>query len=95
MMNLRITDHARTRLPQRNIKKSDLDLVMEHGTETRDGIILREKDVIEEIKELKAQIKRLERLINVYVVVNKNIMITAYRPRPGKLKKVMRSADFH
>ena len=95
MLNYELTNHAQTRLPQRNLKKSDLDLVLTLGTETSDGIVLTNKDAAQAIKELKDEIERVERLTNLFVVVDCNRLITAYRPRRRKMKKIMRRTSSH
>jgi hypothetical protein len=90
MLNYQLTQHAKTRMPQRNLKKSDLDIVLTLGTEINDGVILTNNDASQAIRELKDEIKRVERLTNLFVVIENEALITAYRPRPSKMKKIMR-----
>ena len=92
MMNLKITDHARTRLPQRNIKEEDVAIILNLGTETRDGVVMTNSDVRGAVEPLKRQIERIERLTNTYLVTDGEVLITAYRPGRRKLKRVMHSA---
>lgn len=91
-MTFNLTNHAQTRLPQRNLKPEDIALVLKLGTETRDGVLMTKKDVRAAVDELKGDISRVERLLNTYVVTEGEDLITAYRPGRTKLKNVIRSA---
>lgn len=45
MNDLSLTTHAVTRMAQRAILPSDLDIILAFGSEVEDGILVREKDV--------------------------------------------------
>ena len=51
-MTFNLTNHAQTRLPQRNLKPEDIALVLKLGTETRDGVLMTKKDVRAAVDEL-------------------------------------------
>lgn len=56
--DLKLSRHAITRLRQRGFRPRDVDLVVEHGTVTHDGILLSRKDVEREIELLRKQLAK-------------------------------------
>lgn len=84
MTNIAITCHGEARMSQRGIRRSDLDILLTHGTEIGpDRILLRKQDAAKVIRELKKQIARLERLTGKEAVVADGWLVTAYhRTRP-------------
>ena len=85
-----LSDHAQQRLQQRGLTGSDIDLILAHGTETRDGYFLRRADVEEATKRLQKLIDWIIRLEGKYVVVEGDTVITAYHPSKKKQKRVLR-----
>ena len=87
MTSIAITCHGEARMSQRGIRKSDLDILLAHGTQTGpDRFMLRKRDAVKVIRELKKQIARLERLTSKEAVVVDGRLITAYhRTRPIRL----------
>lgn len=81
-----ITRHGEARLSQRGIRKSDLDILLTHGTETGpERIMLRKHDAAQAIRDFKRQIAVLERLSGKEVVIADGQLITAYhRTRPHR-----------
>jgi hypothetical protein len=88
---MNITKHAEQRLQQRGLIHSDLDMIIRHGTETKDGYILRRTDVQAIERDLKKLIERFYRLEGKHVVVEREHVITAYHPSKEKERKVLRS----
>ena len=84
MTSVAITRHGEVRMSQRGIRRSDLDILLSHGTEIGpDRILLRKRDAAKVIRELKKQIARLERLTGKEAVVADGWLVTAYhRTRP-------------
>ena len=84
MTSIAITCHGEARMSQRGIRRSDLDILLAHGTEIGpDRILLRRRDAAKVIRELKKQIARLERLTGKEAVVADGWLVTAYhRTRP-------------
>ncbi len=73
-MNLLYSNHAKTRLQQRGMRGADVELVMNTGTALNDNsIILLKRDAEREIAKRKNEIKRLERLQSVRVVLGSEI----------------------
>lgn len=87
---MNLSSHAQKRLQQRGLNGSDIDLILEHGTETSDGYYLRHRDVKEAEKELRKPINQLNRLAGKYVVIDGDTVITAYNPGKKKQKRVLR-----
>ena len=89
-----MTKHAAVRHSQRGFQTGDLDLIIENGTETADGIFIRTKDVARAVNEIKQdlnrRIKKLERLRDTYVVVAEGRIVSIYRPSNRKQKKILR-----
>lgn len=88
---MNITQHAHQRLQQRGLREADLDLILQHGTETDDGVYLRDVDVQRAEAQLKMLIARLRRLAGRYVVVKGENIITAYYPSNKKQKTLLRT----
>ena len=79
MTDLTITRHAETRMSQRGIRESDLDILLAHGTEIGPGrIALRKRDAQETIRRLKKRIANIERLTGKVLVVTEGRLVTAY-----------------
>lgn len=88
---MNLSFHAQQRLQQRGLSTSDLDLVLMHGTETRDGYYLRRRDVRRAERELRKLINQLNRLSGKYVIVDGDTVITTYHPGKKKQKRILRS----
>ena len=74
-----LTKHVRSRCQQRGIRKTDLDLVAQYGTETSEGVILTRKDIAGVEREFKRLINRLLKLEDVFVAMDGEIMKTVFR----------------
>ena len=86
---MNISTHAQQRLQQRGLHETDLELIVFHGTITRDGYLLRRNDVARIEREVKSLISRLNRLEGKYVVVKGGTIVTAYHPTEKKSKKLL------
>jgi hypothetical protein len=88
MAVLELSRHAQTRSQQRSLPKVDIELVWKLGTVTGpDCFALTNADVDREIRALKVEISRLERLRGVKVIAAGDTVITAFRPRKIMQKK--------
>jgi hypothetical protein len=83
--------HGQQRLQQRGLSRSDAEIIMMHGTETRDGYYLRDKDVRASVQELRKQIIKLTDLSGKFVVVKNDTLLTAYHPSKKKQKRILTS----
>ena len=90
---LNYPSHGQKRIQQRGLSRSDIDLVTLHGTETRDGYYLRDKDVRASVQELQKEIIKLNDLAGTYAVVKNNTLITAYHPNKKKQKRIFKTIN--
>jgi hypothetical protein len=81
--------HAENRMQQRGMQEQDIQLVLDYGTETSDGIFLRRKDIKSAEHDLKKMLQRLNRLAGSYVVLDGENIVTAYRPDTRKEKRIL------
>lgn len=84
-----LSDHARKRMQQRATNPTDVETIMVHGTQVRDGYLLRKRDVAEEISRLKSKIRKLERLKNRVVISDRKTIITVYPASKRKQKQLL------
>ena len=91
MIDISYARHAETRMQQRAIRKKDVPLIIELGTQIDDETwFMCNRDVSREIESLKREIHRLERLANCKVVMRGGRVITAYPSRPADQKRTLR-----
>jgi hypothetical protein len=88
---MQISIHAQQRIQQRGMTVSDIDLILTHGTETRDGYFLRDRDVKQAEAVLRKQIEHIHRLAGKYIVVDGETVVTAYHPGMKKKKCILRN----
>jgi len=78
-MNLLFSQHAQTRMRQRGLSESDIELIVHCGSVVRRGLrLLRGQDIDHEMRRLKRRIQDLERLKNCAVVMDDDTVITCY-----------------
>ena len=91
MTGISYAPHAETRMQQRAIRKKDVPLIIELGTQIdAETWFMCNRDVTSEIESLKREIHRLERLANCKVVMRGGRVITAYSSRPADQKRTLR-----
>ena len=79
MTALTITRHGEARMSQRGIRKSDLEVLLLHGTDIgRDRIMLRKRDAAKLVRNLKKQIAEIERLTDKVLIVADGKLVTVY-----------------
>ena len=83
--------HAVMRLAQRGFRNGDAELIMSIGTEVEGGYFVREKDVREIEKRIKSILDRLRRVAGKRLVVENGTVVTGYRPRPKKERKLLKN----
>ena len=86
---MNISNHAEIRMQQRGMLERDIQLVLDYGTETSDGIFLRRKDIKSAEHNLKKMLQRLNRLAGSYVVLDGENIVTAYRPDAWRAKRIL------
>ena len=91
MIDISYARHAETRMQQRAIRKKDVPLIIELGTQVDEETwLMRNRDVAREIAIRKREIQVLERLANRKVVMRGEHVITAYPSRPADQKRTLR-----
>jgi len=91
MNKLTLTNHAETRLRQRGMLETDLQLITQFGTSVGDAIFMRTKDIQKGIEGLKRIIQRLEHLKGRTLIMNGDTVITAYKATRKHEKKIIRN----
>lgn len=77
-----LTRHAEARIRQRAFRDSDIDVLLEHGSEmSYDKLTLTDNDVQEAISRMKRGISRLERLRGMTAVIVDGRVITVYKTK--------------
>ena len=79
--------HAKQRCNKRGYRKKDIDLVLEYGDLTKDGVMLTRQNAALVISEHKKEIQALERLAGTFVVLNERSVTTVYRPSKRKQRR--------
>jgi len=92
MSSLHITQHAVERLAQRSIAASDINLIMEIGSEVDDGYLVRSQDRQAVEKILKRFLNRIRRLEGKRLVVSGGYIVTGYHANAREERKLLRSA---
>ena len=84
-----ITRHAAERMRQRGIRESDLDVVLELAEEIRpDVYFLSYKAAHRAIEQLKRQIRKIEKMKGVTMVICNGRVVTTYKSiRGGKCSR--------
>lgn len=91
MSNLIYSRHARTRMQQRGIRKSDIPIILACGAQIDDETyLMRNRDAIREIETRKREIQTLSRLANRKVVIREGRVITAYPSNSADQKRTLR-----
>ncbi len=91
MTDITYTQHARTRMQQRGIRKADIPIILEYGTQIDDETyFMRNRDAVHEIETRKREIQTLSRLVNRKVVIRDGRVITAYPSNPSDQKRTLR-----
>jgi hypothetical protein len=67
----------------------DIETIMAHGTPVQSGYLLRKRDAATAISELKAEIRRIERLKNRAVIADGETIITTYPTTARKQKRML------
>ena len=91
MNDLIYSQHAKTRMQQRGIRKVDIPIILEYGTQIDDETyFMRNRDAAREIETRKREIQALSRLVNRKVVIRDGRVITAYPSNSTDQKRTLR-----
>ena len=86
--SFRASQHMLQRCQQRGYRDDDIPLLLEVGVNTRDGVLLRNKDAARGIQQRKKEIQQLERLAGTLVILDAHGLTgkTAYRAGKKKIR---------
>ena len=91
MTDIIYTRHAKTRMQQRGIRKTDIPIILACGTQVDDETyFMRNRDANREIEIRKREIQTLSRLANRKVVIRNGRVITAYPSNSADQKRTLR-----
>jgi hypothetical protein len=91
MSSVNLSHHAETRMRQRGLRNSDIDLILQCASEIGDDLyFLSRKDVDREISRRKDEIQALERLRGQKVVVAEETVVTCYKSRRSDQRRFLR-----
>jgi len=74
---------------QRGYRGFDIELVRRYGTESQEAVVLTHSDVERGVRQLKYEIQALERLNGTAIVTAGEVIQTVYRPRKGKMRRLL------
>jgi hypothetical protein len=86
-----LTDHAVQRFAQRGFRIDDVEIIMELGTEVKDGFLVLEKDIQAFDRALKSFRDRVLRLRGARLIVAEGAVITGYHADKRKQKALLHS----
>ena len=87
-METKLTLHARMRIRQRGFRERDVDLILEQGTLTHDGVILTRKHVADLVADYRRKIADLTRLSGAAVFSEDGVVVSIYRPDASKFRRM-------
>lgn len=90
MNDLRLTSHAVTRMAQRAILPSDLDLILAFGSEVEGGLLVRKKDVEDAEIAIRGVLRRLQKIRGKRIVVSDGEVVTAYHATNSDQHRLMK-----
>jgi hypothetical protein len=93
MNPLALTQHATTRIAQRGLRMSDVELITLIGTGTDDGYFVRTKDCQELERLLRGLLDSLRRIRGKRLVVANGKLITAYHSTKRESRRLLRRAS--
>jgi hypothetical protein len=91
MSDLHLTTHAVTRMAQRAILPSDLEIILAFGSEVEDGILVRDKDVECAERAIRSLLKRVQKVKGKRIVVSDGYLVTAYHATDREQSHLMKS----
>ena len=87
------TMHAVSRLAQRGLSLSDVELAMIYGRDVEGGVYLLAKDCRRTASDLRRIADRIERLAGTRLVLADGRLVTAYPAGKRKARRLLRHAE--
>ncbi len=69
LQSIRASKHAVERMHTRGVSEKDIDCILKHGSQTKNGYLIKKKDAQAAITNLKREITRIERLASKQVLI--------------------------
>lgn len=91
MNDLSLTTHAVTRMAQRAILPTDLDIILAFGSEVEGGILVKEKDAECAERALRNLLKRVQKMKGKRIVMADGCLVTAYHATDREQHRLTRS----
>jgi len=88
-MTFYTSHHARVRMQQRGRRQTDVDFVLEYGTETSEGIILSNKDASVIERQARKMIERAHRLRGTYIPIAGDVVKTVFKASPHQQRRYL------
>lgn len=89
MNNLRISNHAASRMQQRGFRVADIDFVVKHGSQVGDGYVLSDSDTAELEAEARATLETARRLRGTYVPRAEQTVKTVFKASRKQLARLL------
>jgi hypothetical protein len=90
-MNLEATNHAVERFSQRGFAVDDTEIIIQLGTEVKDGFLVCDREVRKMEEQARAFLRRLDRLRGARLVIEGSTVITVYRASKRKQKQLLKA----
>lgn len=89
MTLIHLTKHAQIRIRQRGVRQHDLAFVLQHGTESAGGIFFSDDDAELVEAESRSNIRRAQRLRNLFVATEGSVIKTALRATKSQQRRLL------
>lgn len=91
MTEFALTRHAEVRTRQRGLRDADIVLLMDAATPLAGKAwLMTAADAAREIARRKREIQQIERLRGVKIVIDGDVVVTAYHSRPSDQRRALR-----
>lgn len=91
MTDLSLTSHAITRMAQRAILPSDLDIILAFGSEVEGGFLVRDQDAESAERAIRVLLRRLQKVKGKRLVTADGTLITAYHATAREKQRLLRN----
>lgn len=93
MTSLKLSRHAIKRMQQRSLRREEIEIIQSLGTEVEGGYLVLKRDFQEYERNQKKLIERARKLVGKRVVMDGNVMVTAYHANQSKERCLLRNAE--
>ena len=99
----KLTRHAEIRCAQRCYRNDDISLIIRYGTPTAEGVLMRKKDVLEAVQDLrlghmvpklKREFQMVQRLAGTLIITAEDSIVTVQRADVAKQRRQLRRTGY-